>query len=370
MRSLLGLLLCCISFSAIAASPDQSILIKVRVQKSLSSLSLSGAGLRVGPSSDGALEWGRREVRLRSGGWEIVDPKTNEVFRTSGGELTVSGGDLRAGTQALPNRLRLLARHGVFDVIAVLDLREYLSGVVAHEMPTQWPLETLKAQAVAARSYALAVRNARRDRAWHLESTIADQVFFVDRTRDLSRSRRAVIETDGVTLTLSKKILKAFYHADCGGRTVPAATVWAGENDAGVAIDSQCPSSAKARWRWEASIGEVSRRFGGWVSSLELGETAAGRWGSLWLTGENGKRRKISANEFRLAMGSTELKSASFELQLAEGKIVLKGKGFGHGVGMCQWGSRSMGLKGADSKAILSHYYPKARLARLEAEAL
>jgi stage II sporulation protein D len=138
--------------------------------------------------------------------------------------LMIQGENLRVGAQSLPSRVLLSAGPGdQVDVVGVLPLDEYLAGVLSSEMPTNWPIETLKAQAVAARSYALSVMDERADKPYHLESSVLDQVFrhVVDGDESdpkLKKALQAVRETAGIKLfARDHSVLKAYYHADCGG---------------------------------------------------------------------------------------------------------------------------------------------------------
>jgi stage II sporulation protein D len=133
---------------------------------------------------------------------------------------------------AVPDQVKLLSKSNLIDLIVELPLEDYLLGVLPREMPLNWPLESLKAQAVASRSYVLSLLNERK--GWHfdVDSTVNDQVF--SWVRDLKKSipkfnqlLNAIQETRGQILLFNKnQIYRAFFHAESAGRTENAEFVW------------------------------------------------------------------------------------------------------------------------------------------------
>ncbi|MBX2986859.1 MAG: SpoIID/LytB domain-containing protein [Bdellovibrionaceae bacterium] len=359
------------------ASPGRDVeeLVRVRVEKSVKDITLAGQGLRfIGDTAPVDLlrqsRWNLRWSSTRHH-WQIDEVGGEERRLTLRGPvLEVRGQFLRGPRQAYPERLSLRARGGGFAIVATMNLRDYLTGVVAHEMPPKWPLETLKAQTVAARSYALAVRESRRGESWDLEATVEDQVFRYDpdKIEEWALVREAVKSTDGlILLDPDRRVLKAYYHADCGGRTVDSARVWGGDPGMGVAVDESCPVSPAAQWSLRLTWRELTARLAKNLQGLRvLGlslvpSLADGRVIGVDVRTPAGVKR-LNANEFRLSVGAAELRSTNFDWKESDGGLEFRGRGFGHGVGLCQWGSQVMGKKGETAEKILSHYYPKARL--------
>ena len=280
----------------------------------------------------------------------------------------IQGQDLRAGARALPEKVMLVANKKNVDLIGVLPLEEYVAGVLASEVPLSWPMETLKAQAVAIRSYTMAVMQERQSRDFHVESTVMDQVFNHDPALSTSKNHKAVEATratEGVVLYgPDQKVLKAFYHADCGGHTTAAKNVWKGGVDSGVAVDSSCPTRPRSHWSFKISREALIKRLHiASISSLTLlrahGES---RVEAVQVAMNDGAHKVIEANQFRQMLGFKDLRSTLFDMKEEARHIVFVGRGFGHGVGLCQWGSRALGLAGEKFQDILKHYYPLARL--------
>lgn len=307
--------------------------------------------------------------------WKVEGLRSDGLtILRSGDRIGFRAGEARFRGESLPTRFLLSAREQTFDLIGVVDLEEYLVGVLAGEVPVRWPLETLKAQAVVARSYALAVSRERARGSFHLESTIQDQVFrSLDEipAADRERLQRAVEETRGdVLVSPDGRVLKAFYHSDCGGRTASAPSVWGGGFDSGTAVDPLCPATKSSRWSLRVarkSFETVLRKLLPGVDVFDLGTLRLQRGEDhrvrgLMLAGEDGASREIPATELRRELGFTKMKSTRFEIRTEGDEILIAGQGFGHGVGLCQWGSRAMGARGENFERILAHYYPKAAL--------
>lgn len=279
------------------------------------------------------------------------------IWSLNGESLEVEGKPLST------NNLIHQKSNGKFDVISLIEFNEYLAGVVTGEMPSSWPLEALKAQAVVARSYALSKIAERQDQIYHLESDHLDQVY---RAQSSKKARAAVLATDGVVLKKrSGGILKAYYHADCGGHTVDASSVWgSGEYNSGTAKDPWCASRHSHRWSHEMDLAEFSRKLQ--IKEQEIAvrsyfapQSQVVKIGSL----------VISIQRLREMFGFFNLRSSISKIELNEdtsdkSSIKISGQGFGHGAGLCQWGTRDQVRAGRTYLQVLKHYYPRAKIER------
>lgn len=354
------------------ASIDDARDVRVRLETGLKSIRLNGMSWRVNGRAvaKSPLAMGRIEVRREKAGWELrVDGVPREM---SGREIVLRGELVRSALKAYPGVVVLRSRGAVFDVLGEWPLSEYLAGVLAGEVPLSWPLETLKAQAIAARSYALASLR-ERDGEKHLEPTVADQVFrWPLPENDRRRALAAVRATDGMVLRESGgRVARAYYHADCGGRTVSAAQVW-GVAETGTAVDETCPQRPRSRWELSVAKTDLAAKLRALLGpvhpdglTLQI-DARAGRAHTVAIVADNGKRWTLSGDRFRHLLGVGELKSTSFSMREEKGRWVFQGTGFGHGVGLCQWGSRDMGSRGESAERILAHYYPRFSLRLLE----
>lgn len=369
---------------AYAVSAD---LIRVRLESKVRLFDFEASGLQIAGKNKIAIPVAipknnkitvRREKMGTGVVWVIKRYNNNREEIVTEPYLALKSYGPRRGAKLYPEQLLFSARPGVlsFDVIGALPLENYLVGVIASEMPLAWPVEALKAQAIAARSYAKAVMSERKNRDYHVESSILDQVFMhisqeMDQSPLIEKAKAAVLETEGVILTSAKgSVLKAFYHSDCGGKTALATNVWGFGVNSGVATDSSCPSNPKSHWSvrlTEAALLEklskiakakISKIFDLRLLRADQGERVI----KINFKDENGKAYTVLANQLREAVGYNDLKSTWFEMSKSADGYVLQGQGYGHGVGLCQWGSRSMAKAGKSYQEIIKHYYPQAAL--------
>jgi len=289
----------------------------------------------------------------------VLSPRARAVFSVAGkpyrGEIVLDV-DARRGTARILNRL---------------PLEDYLLGVVPGEMPDRFGLEALKAQAVAARSYALSESE---DRGYVYDDT-RSQVYG-GRAEETVLGTRAVRETSGQVLVSRNRVVKAYYHSTCGGRTATAGSVFP---DAAYGVMDRpvpCPDCRQSpfyAWRRSFDAARVCA-----ASELPVGHldhasveppTLPGRPESITISA-GGHDATLSLTSFRdhLSAGrpfaeqmpSTQLSAPP---RIEEGALVLEGRGWGHGVGMCQYGASGFAARGANYEAILSRYYPGAELA-------
>jgi stage II sporulation protein D len=249
-------------------------------------------------------------------------------------------------------------------------MEDYLRGVLPSEKPLSWPIEALKAQTVVARSFTEKQILARKKNPYQLDSTVNDQVYHYNpslNSKEKENLERALLETNAETLVDSKgHVVRAVYHADCGGQTEKASQVW-GKKEVEFSVkDPQCPSTPYAKWEYKLSSEELKEKL---KEKLKINfiptnlnitaESLSQRALQMEVIGLNGtQKEKISSQEFRRLIGYSKLKSTKFQVQKINDGFLFKGSGFGHGVGMCQWGARSWAKAGLNYKEILKHYFP------------
>ncbi len=256
-------------------------------------------------------------------------------------------------------------------LVNILPLEEYLTGLLGDEMPLDWPLEALKAQAVVARSYALFMKRSRGagNYSYDLESTVMDQVY--EGADDASKARLAVEGTAGEVLMDRGELVKTFYHSTCGGRTESALNVWGEKNSFRPVKDSYCSRSPKTSWQYSIANGELASRLttanfpADTIRSIQLEKKIGNPRAATIIVKTGSNTLFIQGNDFRKAIGFDNLKSTWFDVRRDGDKFIFSGRGYGHGVGMCQWGAKGMAEAGEKYKEILRHYYPGTRLGSL-----
>tara|TARA_B110001454_G_scaffold219202_1_gene251934 strand:- start:11925 stop:13076 length:1152 start_codon:yes stop_codon:yes gene_type:complete len=273
--------------------------------------------------------------------------------------LFIKGNDLKIGAQSINDFIQIYKRSDSFDVIAYVKLRDYLKGVVSSEMPTNWPEETLKAQIVAARSYALFMSEKRKNQVFDVESSIKDQVY---RHTDDPRLEPLLDATANTVLfDENRKLLKAYYHSECGGQTSSAKKVF---GDSQLDVEVRDPYCQGRTWRLEIPKHEIEKYFGPFKQLVSAFDPVQRSY-AIGVERKDKKVEAIDAQKLRMQIGSTRMKSTWFESRVHGDKIEFIGKGYGHGVGLCQWGSRQMGVMKKNFREILSFYYPNTKIVSL-----
>lgn len=276
----------------------------------------------------------------------------------------VSGQEMRIKNQTVANFLQIYKRGERFDVIAYVKLRDYLKGVVSAEIPLNWPIETIKAQIVAARSYSLYMAEQRKKHIFDLEASIKDQAY--SHTEDSALDPLMDATANMILLDKENKLFKTYYHSECGGRTSSAKKVFGDRNFDVEVNDPYCRGRS---WQLKISKSEIEKFFGPFKEILSTFNPLKRAY-AVSLRRVDQSIESIDAQKMRLNIGSTRLKSTWFEMHQEGSSIEFKGKGYGHGVGLCQWGSRQMGLLKKPFTEILSFYYPNSFLKNVKSHSL
>lgn len=257
-------------------------------------------------------------------------------------------------------------KHGLC-VINVIELEEYLYGVIESEIDKDAPLEALKAQAVIARSFALANLSKHKNEGYNLCPYTHCQVYKGVRA-ETPRVIEAVDATRGQVITYGDDVAQTFYHSSCGGQTSDAKSVWG--IDLPYLQGINCPFCGKASkslyWQATIKLSDIQAILN--KNGLRIGDIYS------FSTVRSGIRIKtliiehssgiteIEGHKFRSMLGSTRIWSTNFDITKNGDSITFRGIGKGHGVGLCQWGARVMGELGYNYKQILGFYYSSAYL--------
>lgn len=248
-------------------------------------------------------------------------------------------------------------------VINVLPLEEYLVGLINFEISSQWPMEAMKAQVIAARTYASFQRGNRGGEPYDVDSGVSDQVYGGTGKED-ARSRRAVEQTRGEMILHQGNPIFSVYSACCGGKTESGEYMWAGVFPYLRGTEcAYCLDSPHFLWNYSIDGGRLASALGSGTFSgsrvlrVEIEERSPSRRVlRLWIQSEN-TRRLIPGKDFRRLLGYDQLRSTNFILTEKEGVFLFSGLGWGHGVGFCQWGAKGMAEAGMDHRTILKSYY-------------
>jgi len=387
-------------FSRIHAEPA----VRIRLKRSVDAVSLSaGTPLTIGP---GQGDRGRAQprqftgpvtIRRISSGYTITDARgQTQQWGLGSLRISVSNGRLSIGGSAYPGAVELIALDAAslrFDVINHVGMEDYLPGVLSKELYASWHPEAYRAQAIAARSYAIWEMNLPRRRAGHfdLEAGQASQAY----TANVSeKARQAVDATRGQVLVFEGRVLPAFYSSSTGGVGQDAVAAFPGR------VDDLAPLRGRAHGQWGQTASKyrwgpivrsrdtLSRRLASWGQATDhtiagLGtivaiqvasRNSAGRPTAYFVDDDRRLRYTIAAEHFRqganftstLAGGAVpaadKLYSSNLGITITGNQVRFTGQGYGHGVGMGQWGAQEMAQAGYAHGSILGFYYPGAAL--------
>jgi len=254
-------------------------------------------------------------------------------------------------------------------VVNNINVEDYVKGILYHEVSNHWPMEALKAQAVASRTYALYSINP-ADKPYDLTNDIYSQVYG-GRSSERYRTDLAVDYTRGQVLTYDNKIIPAYFHATCGGMTEDAQALWHLPDIPplrGVPCGF-CVNSPHFHWKKNLrlkNIQDALNLHGYKVGSIKdisiVDRDRSERIDHLKITQRNGEGLIIRGKDFRDLMGPNVIDSNNYEIVMQGYYVDLIGKGWGHGVGMCQWGALGMARQQFTYRQILAYYYPQSVL--------
>ena len=294
--------------------------------------------------------------------------------RAAPGFRLTSDSPIRLNGREYPAALEVVRTGETLAIVNELRLEEYLVGVLRAETGDHWPSEALRAQAIVARTYAAYHRTLNVGKPYHVVASTTHQMY-TGRVPPSSPVWPAVRDTAGLVLFWEGELFPAFYHSASGGYTEDPRTVFAARNMPALKAIRDDFSTASPHFYWSldlrlADLTEILRRNGhdvGAVVAIEVTErTPSLRVASLLVHGARGSAR-LRGNDFRRMIGYETVKSTLFAVAVDGSVAHFSGRGYGHGVGMSQWGAKGMAEQAYKAEQILEYYYPGATLGSLGA---
>jgi stage II sporulation protein D len=303
----------------------------------------------------------------------LLDPEQRQERQRSQGEATIPA-PINQGANQEPELRVYIAEQ---NQVRTMMMEEYLMGVVAAEMEPTWEKEALAAQAIIARSFTLqkiAENGGVPNRNAHASTDIKEfQAYDASRIND--NVREAVEETRGQVAVHNSEFIRGWFHAYAGPRTAsaPEGLEFRGPNPPYIRIvdspaEGVIPEEEKD---WTASFPlsrirnvtrEITGNDPGNVTSVEIEEK--GPSGRVTLFRVNDE--EVSGPRMRLALDSTVMRSTFVKAIRMDGNnVVMSGSGFGHGVGMCQWGAKALAEDGKSAEEIVQFYYRNIDIVKL-----
>jgi stage II sporulation protein D len=287
------------------------------------------------------------------------------VWPGRGAQVTVDG-------QAYRGRLEVHRVGPGLTVVNVVQLEDYLQGVLKDEIPTGWPLEAAKAVAVAARTYAVYQMDQNAGTLFDLRATTASQVYGGAVGED-PRTTAAVEATRGQILTFAGQPFPAFYHACSGGNTEDAVDVFGVNFDMVVGVKDDfslgCPYGLWVERltpsQVERALARAGYSLGRVLGIQDLLRSRTGRILQIAVQ-HSGGTLVLEGRRFREALGTEAIRSTDFQVRADAGGFTFVGRGWGHGAGLSQWGAKEMADMAYHYREILRFYYPLAEVASLD----
>jgi stage II sporulation protein D len=257
-------------------------------------------------------------------------------------------------------------KDGTLTVVNTIELERYIRGVLYHEVSSKWPMQATKAQAVAVRTYVMYQMTTRRNSDYDVTSDIYSQVYG-GKSAERYRTNIATKETKGEVMIYQGEIVPAYYHSNCAGHTEDAGELW--NHDLVPLKGVVCEFDKKAPnhyWRRNFRSKDVQGKLNskgydvGLIEKIEvMKRNVSGRVKTVAITDRAGKVINVSGKDFRLIVGPNHIKSNKFDIIMKGYFFDVEGRGWGHGVGMCQWGANGMAKEGRHYEKILRYYYPE-----------
>ena len=362
-----------------AAPAQASVILRVAVQEGVPQV-------KIGSSTSAIVrdESGRALGELRAMDGFAAQPRSGKVALhqwVANQVLIEPTGDgyVWIGDRWYRGRTLLVAGKNGLTAVNYVDLEQYLYSVIGAEMSGSWPQEALKAQAVAARSYALNKRQISDSALYDLDDTQESQVYKGLETES-SGTYAAVDATAGQVLTYNGQIILAVFHSSSGGHTENVEDVWTDPLPYLRAVPDYDQGAPVYEWLATFSRAELSQKIGGVGNIISMVPERTTPYGSvitMKVVGEAGSK-VVSGAAVREALG---LRSVRFTVTPQYNQVAatgntkqdpiafqIKGKGFGHAVGMSQWGAHNLAKQGYNYQQILLYYYRGANLARIEVQ--
>ncbi len=386
--------------------------LRVRIAKSLPRANVSSAsGLLVGPANIAMNAKGRRypsavAVTLQQGSFLITDTDRHSIrwavpaLRLSplspGTHVSFNGKTYPGTIVLVPVTNSQGIATGLIDVVNHVGMESYLPGVVERELYGSWNPETFRAAVIAARSYAVFESSLNARRHYDLESTTASQAYSGRATNPKALS--AVTQTRGMLLEYGGRVVPAFYSSACGGsgQDAVAAFTWLpglpdiqplrGQNHG-----AYCSKSSKFRWgpitRAKSSLAVRVRSWGEReghpvkalrdIRDIRIARVnSVGRPTAFAVTDNAGMLYTLGPEQFRFACNANtsklgavpkgrSLNSSHVQVSVSTSSVTFHdGRGYGHGVGLCQFGAQKLAQSGYNAYSILAFYYPGSRVVR------
>jgi len=257
-----------------------------------------------------------------------------------------------------------------FSVLEEIGIEEYLPGVIEGEMPTLWREEAIQAQVIAARTYALYQKKNKIDALYHINKL---DLAYNGSYNYQPKTKEIVGKSRGTVMVYNWELFPGYFHSTCGGHTEDINIVFNLRSIPPLSgVDcGYCNKSKYYNWKTNLKKDEIERKLSNAkykvkkINRIVTEKTGPGGHSSTIKIEHSGGTKSVNANEFRLIVGPNKLRSTAFKVKNNGSSLTFDGSGWGHGVGLCQYGTQGMANSGFKWYDILKHYYPETDLVKI-----
>ena len=370
--SKISILLFCLSWQVGASIPK----VKVKIASSLNEVTLRGLDLQKLMLGEDKIKQytGPKKIRFNCRNFKFKErAKKESIHPFPLASLKSPTGLISWSDKKYLGKINVLTNSGFSgcDLVNELDIDDYISLLLTKEMKASWPVEALKAQAIAARTYAMEKiennfmsKHLGRMAHYDLENSEKHQVMgtFFDQTLN---TVKATYATKGLVLVNNKKkILPIFYHSKCGGKTFLPEHIWTNPVSGYDSVPCEfCHKHGKKNWKYNMSLGKFKKIVKSKVDKKAykdktvrmMTDDGSAPYLRFYLGNDLFRLKKTEIRKF---FGRRKIPSNNFKVEKKRGTIHIHGAGMGHGVGLCQYGALELAKRGWDYKKILSYYFP------------
>ena len=257
-----------------------------------------------------------------------------------------------------------------FSILEEIGVEEYLPGVIEGEMPIKWKDDALQAQVIAARTYAIYQRKIKTNALYHINK---QDLAYKGSYMNQRKTKKIVDQSRGTVMVYNWKLFPGYFHSTCGGHTEDINLVFNLKSIPPLSgVDcGHCNNSKYYHWEKKLGKNEIENKLNVTKSKVKkirnitTEEIGPGGHCSTIKIEHAGGTKRVNANDFRLIVGPNNLRSTSFSIKNNGSSFIFEGIGWGHGVGLCQYGTQDMAKSGVKWFDILRHYYPKIDLVKI-----
>jgi len=259
---------------------------------------------------------------------------------------------------------------GRFSILEEIGIEEYLPGVVEGEMPMMWNDDALQAQVIAVRTYVIYKTKIKTNALYHINKL---DLAYKGSYMNQAKTKEIVNKTRGTVMVYDWKLFPGYFHSTCGGHTEDINLVFNLKSIPPLSgVDcGYCSNSKYYHWKKRLGRNEIQNKLNATKSKVKrirnilTEQIGPGGHCSTIKIEHTGGTKRVNANDFRLIIGPNNLRSTSFSIKNSGSTFVFEGRGWGHGVGLCQYGTQNMAKSGFRWYDILRYYYPEIDLVKI-----